>query len=396
MTSVLERPDASQVITYAPDFTHPRYLGTIGHVQALHYSYACPGGCDQMSCTLQVGATERTDAMNPGRPVQVVRGASVIWAGKLDEPQPSPSGWQVTAHGSGTFGADFDALYSGNWPTGSSSSFADNVITGAISRGLQWQLGTTGISGLPGAWLGQAVDSGAQYITDFLNLVCTKGGLTWFVACRPSGNYLTVFPLPTAVTNLLVSNTPVARTLGGDINTIFIRYQTADDAADTPATYSTTMVQDANSVAAHGPIETYMDLSSAQVLSASAAQAVGDLVLDRYQRASFAGPFTVGPGQLLTTGGAPVDLGAGMPYAPMVCRLILTDYGYGGEVTPAPIQFLVGEYEFDDDTQTATVTPFQQLDTSFSSLLQMVVSTEPARQTATTSTKSVHHVHRGG
>src|SRR5580704_12099364 len=107
MASVLERPGCSQVVSFAQDMTHPRWLGTLGHVTGLQYSYACPGGCDQMSCTLEISARERTDAMNPGRFVQVIRGASVIWSGKLDEPQPSATGWQITAHGSGTYGADF-------------------------------------------------------------------------------------------------------------------------------------------------------------------------------------------------------------------------------------------------------------------------------------------------
>ena len=45
-------------------------------------------------------------------------------------------------------------------------------------------------------------------------------------------------------------------------------------------------------------------------MSAGAAQAVGNNVLAIYQRASFAGPFTVSRGQLLNAGGAPVDPGA--------------------------------------------------------------------------------------
>lgn len=326
--------------------------------------------------------------------MRVFRGASVVWTGKLDEPQPSASGWQISSHGSGTFGADFAAVYSGTWDATLPSNTPDNAVNAAIGRGLAWV--NPGIGSPSGMWVGQPVDSGAQQITDLLNLICTKGGLTWYVACTPAGNVLSVFPLPTTVTNLLVSNTPVSRTLGGDINTIFLRYQSTKDAAANPATFNTTSVSDANSVAKHGPIETYADLSSAQVLTAGAAQAAGNAVLKRYQRASFAGPFTVGPGQLLTTGGAPVDLGAGMPYAPMVCRLLATDLGYGGELTPAPITFLVGGYEFDDDTQTAAITPFQALATNFSSLLQMIVSTEPARKTATTGTKSATTVHRGG
>jgi hypothetical protein len=130
-------------------------------------------------------------------------------------------------------------------------------------------------------------------------------------------------------------------------------------------------------------METFADVSSADVLSNSAAIAVGQQVLKRYQRASFAGPFTAGPGQLLTTGGAPVDLGAGMPYAPMVCRVMLTDYAYGGETAPVPVTFIAGGYAFDDESQTATITPFQSLDTSFSGLLSAVVGALPARKAGT-------------
>ena len=137
-----------------------------------------------------------------------------------------------------------------------------------------------------------------------------------------------------------------------------------------PAVYATTSVQNAQSVAAHGVIETYIDLSDVGVQTAAAAQAVGNAVLDIYQRASFAGPFTVPYGQLLNTGGAPID--PGTDQAATMVRLILTDYGYGGEVTPQfPITFIVGAYEWDDFAQTATVTPYVALDQSLTGLLSM-------------------------
>lgn len=372
----LERRNASQVVTYTQTMTSPRWLGTLGHVTGLTYSYTCPGGPDQMQCTLQREARFRTDALNPGRIVQIYRGASMIWEGKLDEPTPGDSGWTITAHGSGTYGTDFLAVYSGAWNTNPDSS-----INAAISRGMRWV--NRGIGSPSGIWLGQAVDSGAQTITDLLNLNCSQGGLTWYVETRPSGNYIKVISLPTTVTNLLVAAGPVARTLGGDVNTIYLRYQTSNDAILTPSVFSTTSVTEQKSINLHGPMEAYLDLSSANVLSAGAAQTVGNLVLQRYQRASFAGPFPAGPGRLLTTGGAVVDLGMGMPQAPMVCRLILTDFGYGGEITPAPIQFLVGGYSYDDDAQTATITPFQYLRTSFSSLISAIGQAEPARKKVT-------------
>jgi hypothetical protein len=275
----------------------------------------------------------------------------------------------VTSVGVGNQGTDFVAQYTSTWPT----SIPDQPINNAITRGLQWA--NPGVGTPSGIWLGQEVDSGAQTITDLLNLVCTRGGLSWYVSSHPGGlpgNDLSVFTLPTQVNRLLVCTTPVPRTLGGDINTIWLRYESAADNATTgaSATYALTSVTNTASVTAHGKMETYIDLSSAAVMTATAAQAVGNQVLARYQRASFAGPFTVQPGQLLNTGGQAVDLGC--EQAGKVCRLLLTDWGYGGEVNPAvPLTFIVGAYSYDDQTQTATVSPYQALDESLSGLLGM-------------------------
>lgn len=359
-------PNASQVSVTAPGSTFQQWFGAFGHVTGLTYSFACPGGCDQAQWTLQVPALYRNQAMNPGGNVSIHRGGHVVWSGKLDEPVPTPAGWTFTAIGTGNLGTDYLALYTGTWPTG----LPDSAVNAAITRGLPWA--NPGIGTPTGIWLGQEIDSGAQTITDLLNLVCTRGGLTWYVNSQPGGlpgNDLSVLALPTTVNRLLVSNTPVPRTLGGDINTIFIRYEVTADNATTgaAATYATTSVQNAASVAAHGVIETYIDLSDVGVQTATAAQAVGNYVLGLYQRASFAGPFTVSPGQLLTTGGQPVDLGTDQ--AGTVCKLVLTDYGYGGEIVPGPISFLVGAYVYDDQAQTAQISPYQSLDESLTGLL---------------------------
>ncbi len=368
-------PQGSQVVTLAPDGSAPRWLGTLGHVTGLKYSFTCPGGCDQMSATLQVPARYRTDALNPGRIVQVIRGLSVCWDGKLDEPLPAGDGWAIAAHGSGTFGADFMATYSGAWP-GTSSQVPDKAVNDAIGRGLRWV--NPGVNGVAGIYLGQPVDPGAQSVTDLLNLVCSKGGLTWYVSCRPRGNVLSVFPLPTTVNRLLVSDSPVPRTLGGDINTLWLRYEINEDSnAGVPASYGLTSATLPASITAHGAMEDYDDLSSVGLQSAGSAQAVGNQILKRYVRASFGGPFTVRYGQLLTTGGTPVDLGA--EQAGGVCRVLLTDYGYGGEVSAAPVQFVVGAYEYDDQAQTAAVTPFQSLNLSLSGLIGAAALNGPTK-----------------
>jgi hypothetical protein len=364
-------PGTSQVSVAAPGSSNWHYIGSIGLVTALTYSFVCPGGCDQMTCTVMVPATYRTQLFNPGWQVRVTRGGHVVWTGVLDEPVPTTSGWNLSAVGTGNLGANYVAVYNDTWPAGE----PDEAVNLAIGRGLPWV--NPGIGSPAGLWLGQAVDSGAQTVAALLNLCCTRGGMTWYVNSQPGGAIgasLSLFNLPTTVSRLLVCTQPVPRTLGGDINTIFIKYQisaaSTSGSTSTPAQFGVTEVQNAQSVAMHGELETYIDLTSAGTITAGQAQAVGNYVLGIYQRASFAGPFTGNYGQLLNTGGVPID--PGTDQAGTVAKLILTDYGYGGEVTPQfPVTFIVGSYEWDDFAQQFTITPFQTLDESVTNLLSM-------------------------
>jgi hypothetical protein len=361
------QPGSPDTAVSVPSPTSPRWLGALGHVSALKYSFTCPGGPDHMSCLLRLPPDYRTDALNPGRVVQVFRGANCVWEGKLDEPQPGTEGWAVTAHGAGTYGADFTALYT-TWN-------ADDPVNQAISRGLRWS--NPGIGTPLGIYLSQQVDSGAQTIAAFLNLLCSGGALTWMVTPpgvtqAPAGPWqLQVFGLPAdvygtlqyPVGRLLISHTPVPRTINADINTLVIRYQVSTDIQATsttkavPAVYATLTVTQASSVLRHGPMEYYLDTSSAGVLTVSQVTQIGNNILAKYVRASFAGPFTVGPGQLLNAGGFPVDLGC--EKAGTLVQVMVADAPYGGEVTAGPVIFMTGQYEFDDDTDTATLTPLQ-------------------------------------
>lgn len=366
------RRDASQVVTYPPGpvvsgrgvtpGTPARWLSELGHVAGLTYDYVLPGGANQMQCTLQVPPEYRTEAINPGRIVRIFRGGSCIWDGKLDEPAPTASGWTITAHGSGTFGTDYLNIWS-SWDQNS-------PINGAVNRGLRWNVPTIASTGL---FLTQREDSGSQTITDFLNLLTTYGGYTWYVGPY---NTLQVFPLPNSAliasaNRLLVTNTPIGRTIAQDVNTLYIRYEiTADDTTGTSgavATYGLGSASVAASAALHQPMEAYDDLTASGVMTLTTAQNAASGVLQQFQRAAFTGGFQVQPGQLLTMGGQPIDLGADQ--AGTVVRLMAEDYGYGGEVIAGPLQFVVGQYAYDDTTQTATITPFQSAATSLSSLL---------------------------
>jgi hypothetical protein len=371
-------PANGDTLITVPAPKSPRWLGAIGHVSALVRGYSCPGGPDALSLLLRLPADYRTDALNPGRVVQVWRGGSCVWEGKLDEPAPTADGWTVTAHGAGTYGDDFTAVWA-KWNS-------DDAISRAVNeRGLRWV--NPGIGSPSGIYLGQVQDSGSLTITAFLNLLITGGGLVWTVSpgnasTLPAGPWvLNVKPFtqdangnPTRPPDrILISSTPVARTIAADINSLVLRYQMTADTNVTStkkavaATFGITLATNQAAVNRHGPMEYYIDLSSAGVLSKSQAQAIGQNILTRYIRANWAGPFTAGPGQVLNAGGQPVDLGSDQ--AGLVYQVMVTDGSYGGEVAAAPLLFLSGGYEFDEDSSTATITPYQGVRSDLASLI---------------------------
>lgn len=375
-------PGLTKVATFAPSGGQPLSLSHLGHVSPAIYSWTTPGGCDQLSLTLYDPPRKRTEALNPGRLVKAYRGGSVVWRGVLDEPTPSDAGWQITAHGSGTLGADYLAIWTGSWGTG----VFNNAVDAAISRGLPW-IRTTNIGSVSGLWTGQQVDSGGQTITDLLNLGATKGGLTWQVTTQGDHDYLTVFALPTTPNRILTVTAPVGQSIASGPDALYLRYQSSADSASasSPAVYSLTSVTQDAVIAAQGRREDYADLSSSGTMTAAAAQGVGSSILKRFTRAGFTDAFTIGYGQLANMGGTPVDPGVFYQdgASVMVCRALLSDFAFAGEVTRGPVQFLVGSYQWDDGAMQAQLTPFDSIRHNFSSLVQAGIDSIPVRVAAT-------------
>jgi hypothetical protein len=409
----------SGIITVPQPYS-PRWLGRIGHVADLNYTYSLPGGPDQLTATLQVEPNFRTDAMNPGRVVTVHKGGSCIWEGILTEPVPASTGWTLTANGVGTYGTNFAAWWQpGAGPTkGSSGWTADAPVDLAIARGLRWV--NRGIGSPPGIYLGPVQNPGSLTVTDFLNLLCTGGSLTWElvppasassfppgpwelkIVALPqdfSGNPLQAGPVQKLETRVLVGHkwkrvdrlaveprvppqlhiintNPVQRSIVGDYNTIVVYYQATPDVVATAtkkavaATYRTTFADVPGSVALHGRMEYFIDISNGGVYSRGGAQAVAKNILNKYIRANFSAPFTVQPGQLVSDGGVPVDLGCN--WGGHTTDVLGINYAFGGEVGFAPISFVIGEYEFSDNSQTATITPYQSARTDLASIISML------------------------
>ena len=490
----LLRQNGTQILSYKPDGTDRRWMGQVGHVSALKYGWVTPGGPNTATWTLMIEPSVRTKIMDEGRIIELHRGGGRIWEGIMQEPVPTPQGWQCTATGAGQYGSNFVAAYTDMWPT----SEPDEAINAAITRGLRWanpgigtaagpdgvtmwggasgsdtspgggvtlcsvaipagtwsvtwivgftaatagsasaadnnnfilyagatavgtavvdavdngielyvqapvtvtigsggstlaiktagagSAGTTYYAMIPpaGVWLGQEVDPAAQNLTSLMNLCCTYGGLTWFVNTTQYGNTLSLFPLPTVPDRLLICTSPVPRTIAGEVTTIFERYEISANSVTSAGTsdvavYGLTSSIDQPSATQFGPSEQFIDLSQAGPMPIGAAQQIGNNILARFQRASFSGQFTVGPGMLLTMGGQPVDLGS--EHSLHVYQLVMTDFGYGGEATLSPpITFLGGEADFDDAAETLAITPFQYLPSSISDLLEAASTVLP-------------------
>ena len=352
-------PTRAQIVTRRPDGSDARWAGRSGAVTGVRYSHVLPGGANQLSFTLQADPLERDASLAVGRQVQVYAGPRPVWDGQLDEPSPGDGGWQVTAHGAGTFGAQFDAYWStGIWDAGR----PDQLINDAIGRGLRW-VNNGDLSPLPsGAWLGQPPANASMMIDALLSLVCSRGGLTWQVKTRSRGNVLRVFPLPSGQTRLLFATGPVTRALAGVVNAVALRYQSSG----TPS-YGTTWATSDKLIATYGRTEQFIDLSGAGTDTGGvAAQATGAALLAQYQQAAWGGPFTVHAGEYLTSQGTAVSLAC--ESAGEVVRVIGADYG--GQVGMGlPATFTVGQYEYDEDTGTAQITPFGSVRTDWPSLV---------------------------
>jgi hypothetical protein len=356
--------DETQLYTTRVDGTAGRYLSTLGHVDGLTYSDTMPGGAELLQATVQASPDWRDEALNVGRRVLALRGASIQWEGIMEEPRAGDAGWVITAAGAGTWGNRYRANWTGTWD-------GPTVIDGAISRGLRWIRGT-----VTGGYLSEVKDSGSISVTEFMNLIASPKTQTWRVRRTFAGLQADLINYPTAVTRLLVTTVPAVRTVAAYVNALYTRYQVTKDLNGKAATYGLTSVTLPDSIAKHDRTEEYWDLTPAGVMTAGAAQANGASAISKYTAASYGGPFVVAPGQYLTTGGVPVDLGC--EHAGEVVRLILADGPYGGEVAPAPpVTFPVGKITYRQADGTAEITPMQSWRGDFGNLLSILAPKAP-------------------
>jgi hypothetical protein len=349
------------ITTKVRDGSDRRLLQADGLVVGTTYSHTRPGGCEQLSATFLSTSSRRTRTLDPGRIVEAWRGASRVWRGIMDEPAPVTGGWALTAHGDGTWGTDFVAYYQGSAEWLSRTA----ILTHAAAWGLNWNMP----SSVAGYLDANAPDPGAITVTDYLNMLITSPPAWWWV--DQFGNLLIGalpdlrYPLTGGVTRLITAGTPPARTVSNAINTLLVKY-TSSDSGGGNVTYATVFCQNPTLSGAHGAVEAYVDASGA-VMTAAQATAYGNDLLAKYVAAPWSSPISATWGQLMNRGGVPCD--PGCERAGEIYQVLTADSPAGGEVAPGPVKFLGGRTQYDDDTQTVTVTPYLSYRTNFGSLL---------------------------
>ena len=363
----------SQVLTTSQDGSDARLLAQEGEVTALSWGSALPGGDSALTVSLHTPHRHRTPALNPGRLVTAFRGGPV-WHGTLTEPAPnSAGGWDATAQGQGTYGNNWRAVYSSVDANNqvSVNNILDDAIGGrgqpnATGGSLRWRRARN-LDVTPGLDRQAAFEKGSRSITEALNGFAESGALTWWIERYSAEVQIIPLPKVTAPSRLLVTADPAGRTLSGYYNACFLRYQATEDATGQPAAYGLTWVGLPGQWARHGRLEGYADYSNAGVMPGQAAGDRATGLLDAYQAIAYTGEFTVIPGQVLTLGGTPVDLGC--EEAGEVYKVIGSDMGYGGEHDPADlVSFLAGGYVWDDVAQAAKITPYTYVAQDFASL----------------------------
>jgi hypothetical protein len=370
----------SQIVTTEQNGSDLRLLSQEGEVQALSWGSVLPGGDSTLAVTVSQASRHRSPATNAGRLARVYRG-DVVWRGTLAEPAPSDSGgWDVTGQGEGTYGNNLRALAGGGVAGGTPAS-ANAMIDEARTRGLPWVRGNLDVPGIDQT---QLFEIGSRTITEALNAFTDQGTLTWTVGGQGSRPPLIrVYPLPVTrpvsssgprpamtPTRLLISPDPVGRTLAGYYNAMVVRYQSSQDDPDggSEATYGTAQAWYQPQIDVHGRLEGYADFSNAGYMSLGEAQGRAAGILAAYQAISYTQEWTVTPGQVLTPGGSPVDLG--LERAGEIYRVLYADIGGGGEVSMADqIVFMSGGYVWDDVAQAGRLTPYQFVPQDFSSLV---------------------------
>lgn len=327
------------------------YLDTVGILSGLRYSTAFPGGDATAQWQMFFDARTTHRALGSNRRITIPIGTTTGWSGYLDNPQRG-NPWQFTATG-----RMIDAKnYQADAPTTGNALALNEVVDAAISRGVGW----TRPSSLPSVTNAQN-QTGSITLNDALTQVAQAVGQYWSLSRTLA---VTMAALPATLSYVLMaSDTAGGRTLDDYVTDVYVTY------LDWQSYAPTTILRSATS-RPFGRVEAVLDITNLNAIPLAQAQAAGDAYLaTNSARLRFLGAFTVTPGQLLNPGGAAVDLAT--VQAGSVVRILLTDPDTAaGELALGAVQLVVGQTDYDVDSDTLTLTPLDVAQTGLGAYLR--------------------------
>lgn len=334
---------AVAVCTEAPDGTDRRWLLHYGDVAGLQYGSIAPGGPKSMTGHLLCGPNFHGVVTAPGRLVRAFLGPQQVWSGRMDNPRPTAEGIDFSCTGIMAEGEDYDAL------TGGNALFIDSNVDAAIARGMRWKR----LNNCPSLFGVQPV---GITINAALQAAMDLHGQPWYTT--PAGGFFW-FNWPTTPTYVLTATSDAGgRTRDGMYSDLYARY--LDHSGVEQVSGATSNVPLRNQL---GRKEKTLDLTGNGNYSATGPPPtevtlakLSELALNG-GRAAWTDAWPAPRGTLRTMGGAVVD--PATVQAGQMVTIQLQDGGLWGETVTEAISFVIGETSYDQDSDTASLTPLQ-------------------------------------
>lgn len=334
------------------------WLGSLGSQSGLRFATTYPGGPADFAMTLTVPPSSRRHrAWTPGRRISVWSGGTRVWYGFLEEPSVSDYGViGLSGVGIASAAARFGAVAPG--PSSDYNGlFVDAQVDAAISRG--WAVkrvdNTPGLFGaMWGGTVKDSLDKAAELTGQYWVIVPDTGELHWELA-----------PVQPSFV-LWATGQAGGRTLNDTVNALYPYF--ADSAAG-GAKKIGSAITSATAITAHGRLEGLLDLTNiGQISAAQAATAATEAFNRQGSRARWSGSFLAAKPALCNIGGAPAN--PAWVRAGRRLRVWLANIDQGGETSPGPVEFVIGQAEYDDDTETVSVTPLESARSDLFGLLE--------------------------
>lgn len=306
-------------------------------------------GCKEASWSMALPKGHRPDLLTGLPLVELMVGASCIWAGLLAEADWAEGRFHALGLAAGA--ERFFALDAG----GDATARADVAIDRAIDRG--WQvLGRDGWTSTP-----FVTDADLNRVAPLLDGFATEAGTWWMVHGDRIVRLMTAptdpdYVIAPGIVDLGVADDDYA-------STILVRYEPTGGGFETEAR------TDADAEARFGPSEADYDVTSLGPISLAKAQALGDGVLAKGRsRIGWTEPIEVTANDLLTAGGVPASL-------PLVrSGQMIRVYGVNDDYLflqgRTYLDLLIGETDYAAGAQTVKLAPFGKVASSMSEVME--------------------------